>query len=554
MAARLTAYLVVAIVAGTLIAGLIVGAQRNDDGPVDLIVHNATVYTADRRGTTAEAVAVRGNQILRVGSNREIARLQRPQTVVVDAHGGTVLPGFNDANAQLVRWGLTLDAIDLAGTSSPTELLGRIREWGAAHPNREWVVGRGPSGEHFKTALPSRQILDSAVPDRPAIVFGGDGSTVWANTAALRLAGMIPQTLDSRSASAVREPRTGEPSGVLKGSAAKAVADLIAEDTREERANALRLALAEANAAGITSVQNIGESTDVFDLYDEMRRSGALTVRVSSAIAIDGPLTEGDLTRLERIQERYPDDPLFKVGALAIRLGDDVRTSSFSPDALNRTVRLADEAGWQIVTHAPTASSVGMSLDAYAHAVRSNRMPERGRRHRIDGVTAIAPGDVPRFGSLGLVASIRPPGALSQVPRGEAGKLPYRALAGESRIVLASPLPSHEMNPLLGLYKAAGLDVEGLDVEGPPAEGLPLKEAIEAYTSAPAWATFDEGRKGTISAGMLADLVVLSEHIFVTPQVTLPTTAVAYTIFDGKIVYQRDAPAGRPPVPTTLTQ
>ena len=99
-----------------------------------------------------------------------------------------------------------------------------------------------------------------------------------------------------------------------------------------------------------------------------------------------------------------------------------------------------------------------------------------------------------------------------------------------------------------------GLDVEGLDVEGPPAEGLPLKEAIEAYTSAPAWATFDEGRKGTISAGMLADLVVLSEDIFVTPQVTLPTTAVAYTIFDGKIVYQRDAPAGRAPVPTTLTQ
>ena len=549
MAARLTAYLVVAIVAGTLIAGLIVGAQRDDDGPVDLIVQNAAIYTADRRGTTAEAVAVRGNQILRVGSNREIARLQRPQTIVVDARGGTVLPGFNDANAQLVRWGLTLAATDLAGTSSAPELLGRMREWGAAHPRRQWVVGRRLSGEHFKAALPSRQILDSAVPDRPAIVFWGDGSTVSANSAALRLAGMIPQTPDPRSASAVREPRAGEPSGVLKGSAARAVADLIAEDTREERANALRMALAEANAAGITSVQNIGESTDVFDLYDEMRRSGALTVRVSSAIAVDSPFTEGDLARLERIQERYPDDPLFKVGALAIRLGDDVRASSFSPDALNRTVRLADAAGWQIVTQAPTATSVRMSLDSYAHAVRSNRMPERGRRHRIDGVAAAAPADGPRFGSLGLVASMRPSGEHPQGARREAAKSPYRALAGESRLVLASPFPSHEMNPLLGLYKAAGLDAEE-----PPAEALALKEAVEAYTSAPAWATFDEGRKGTISAGMLADLVVLSDDIFVTPQVTLPGAAVAYTIFDGKIVYQRDAPQERLPVPMTLTQ
>src|SRR5688500_7177203 len=130
MAARLTAYVVVAIVAATLIAGLIVGAQREDtDGPVDLIVTNATVYTADRRGTTAEAVAVRGNQILRVGSNRDIARLQRPQTLVVDAGGGLILPGFNDAHVNLIAGGLELNAADLSGATSAEEVIDRVRAW-----------------------------------------------------------------------------------------------------------------------------------------------------------------------------------------------------------------------------------------------------------------------------------------------------------------------------------------------------------------------------------------------------------------------------------------
>ena len=155
MAARLTAYVVVAIVAATLIAGLIVGAQRDDnDGPVDLIVTNATVYTADRRGTTAEAVAVRGNQILRVGTAREIARLQRPQTVVVDAHGGVVLPGFNDAHVDMIAGGLELAGADLSGAATAEEVLDRVRTWSAANP---------------QAAVGHRQGLDAGpVPQRPA--------------------------------------------------------------------------------------------------------------------------------------------------------------------------------------------------------------------------------------------------------------------------------------------------------------------------------------------------------------------------------------------------
>src|SRR5688572_27865215 len=164
MAARLTAYVVVGIVAATLIAGLIVGAQRDDnEGPVDLIVHNATVYTADGDGTMAEAVAVRGNQVLRVGGEREILRLRLPQTTLIDAQGGAVVPGFNDAHVHFITGGLNLDKVDLLGAATVEDIQQRISAWAGANPESPWIVGRGWDDETFPGGLPTRQQLDALV-------------------------------------------------------------------------------------------------------------------------------------------------------------------------------------------------------------------------------------------------------------------------------------------------------------------------------------------------------------------------------------------------------
>ena len=223
MAARLTAYVVVAIVAATLIAGLIVGAQREDsEGPVDLIVRNAAVYTADRRGTMAEAVAIRGNQILRVGTDREIARLQRPQTIVVDAEGGAVVPGFNDAHVDLIGGGLRLAMADLSGAATSAEVLERIADWSDANASAAWVIGSGWSADQFKNGLPTRQMLDSVVKDRPALIYAADESDrlVWVNSQALRLANITRKTPEPGDGTIVREGRRGEPSGVLRGAVA----------------------------------------------------------------------------------------------------------------------------------------------------------------------------------------------------------------------------------------------------------------------------------------------------------------------------------------------
>src|SRR4029453_6998664 len=168
MAARLTTYVVVGIVAATLIAGLIVGAQRDDnDGPVDLIVYNGKVYTADGSGSMAEAVAVRGNQILRVGTTREITRLRRPQTTAVDARGGAVLPGFNDSSVRFIDGGLSLGAVDLAGADTLEEISARIAAWAASNPDRPWIVGRGWTPAAFSPAGPPHEALDTGVADPP---------------------------------------------------------------------------------------------------------------------------------------------------------------------------------------------------------------------------------------------------------------------------------------------------------------------------------------------------------------------------------------------------
>src|SRR6478609_7264830 len=194
MAARLTAYVVAFIVGVTLIAGLIVGAQREDDGPVDLIVINGKVYAGDGGSDLAEAVAVRGNKVVKVGSNREIQRLKRAQTTVIDARGGAVVPGFNDAHTHLINGGLSLDQVSLSDATTLDAIKDTVRVWSESHPERAWITGRGWYYQAFNGAMPTRQLLDQLVPDRPAYLIAYDGHTGWANTRALKLAGITRHT------------------------------------------------------------------------------------------------------------------------------------------------------------------------------------------------------------------------------------------------------------------------------------------------------------------------------------------------------------------------
>jgi predicted amidohydrolase YtcJ len=574
MAARLTAYVVVGIVAATLIAGLMVGAQRDDsEGPVDLIVHNAKVYTGGERGAMAEAVAIRGSQILRVGSEREIARLRKPQTVMIDARGAAVLPGFNDSHVDAIGGGLSLDRITLLDLTTLEEVQQRIRAWANANPDAPWVLGRGWSSQQFVDNLPTRQELDAVIADRPAELISADGHASWVNSRALRLAGITRQTPNPPNGVIVRDPRTGEATGVLKETAMALVGHRVPAPSPEDRARALRATIDEAHRYGVTSIQTAVKHAEDLELFADARRAGDLSVRVYAALSVSAVLDESVIEGLDAVAKRYPDDPLFKAGAIAIVLDGAIETETaamlqpyttgtaagdpaIADDDLNRMARLLDARSWQMMTRAVGDRAVRMALNAYEHAARSNPRPNRSRRHRIEHVETTDEADVPRFGALNVIASMQPyrgsPNPNLELwtrnigPARAARGWAYGRIAEEGgRLAFGSDWPGASLNPMLGLHTAVTRATPDNLPEGGwnPIDRLTLKKAIDAYTSGAAWASFDEQRKGTLSAGMLADLVVLSDDIFTAPAKSLASTRVSVTIFDGKVVYRRDGRA-----------
>jgi predicted amidohydrolase YtcJ len=480
MATRLTTFFVVSIVAVTLVAGFIVGAQRDDnDGPVDLIVHNAVVFTGDA-DDTAQAVAVRANQILKVGTDREILRLQRPQTVTIDAKGAAVVPGFNDAHLHLVRGGLTLDGVNLSGAESLDDAIALVKSWAEAHPAREWVVGRGWSDALLAGADRSiREALDEVVKDRPVHLVSEDGERAWVNSPALKRAGIARRTPDPTSGRVVRDVR-GDATGILEGSAAEIVETLLPQPTPEERTHALFAAIAEAQRNGITSLQNADGAALDFELLDRARREGAVAMRVYSALPVHTARTDEDVAALDEVLKEYPDDPLFKAG------GAKVALDGIEADALNKLVRLLDARGWQVMIEAETPEQALLARTAFAHAERSNGRPLRERRHRIEHLNG-------NFTAVG------------------------------DKLALGSDWPNGSLSPLKVIENAM--------------PRLTLEQALQAYTVNGAYASYDEQRKGFIKPGMLADIVVLSDDIFSLDRSKLGSVKVAYTIFDGRVVY-----------------
>lgn len=482
MAARLTTFVIAGIVVVTFIAGLIVGAQRDDDGLVDLIVHNAVVFSGEANGEMHEAVAVRGNQILKVGSNREILRMERPQTVTIDAGGAAVVPGFNDAHLHLVRGGLTLASANLSGAATVDEAVERAQAWAAQNAERPWIVGRGFGAALLATdTRTAKAILDAAFGERPVQLLSDDGELAWVNSAALAQAKITRATPDPVDGRIVRNPK-GEATGLLEGSSAQAVQALLPEPTTEDRTRALFAAIAEAQRHGITSLQNAdGEALD-FELLDAARKQGTVDMRVYAALPVHSARTDEDVAALDGVLERYPDDPLFKAGAARVPM------DGIDKDSLNKLVRLLDARGWQVMIEADGAEAAEMARAAFRHAERSNPAPARERRHRLEHQRR-------HFTAVG------------------------------DKLALGSDWPEGPLSPMRVLQEAMPT--------------LTLEKGLQAYTVNGAYASYDERRKGFIKPGMLADIVVLSDDIFSLAPAKLTDVAVAHTIFDGRVVYSR---------------
>lgn len=559
--------------------------QRPDNAPADLIIVNGKVYTADAGGAFAQAVAVRGNTIAAVGTAAEIERLRGPNTEVVDAGGGAVVPGFNDVHTHMLSGGLAMENVELGGANRLEEIQNRIRTFAAANPGRAWVEGRGWRYEPFPGSLPTRAQLDAVVPDRPAVMRCYDGHSIWVNSKALSLAGITRSTPDPPNGTIVRDPATGEPTGLLKESPASSlVTRLIPKPTRAEERRALKAAIEEALKFGVTSVTDAAGNTQDFEVYDDLRRSGELRSRVYYSLLVTPQFSERDADRFDAFWKAHPDTPLLKTGIVKMFMDGVIETNTafmiapyvnvastgtpnYTREDFNRIVAMLDRRGWQIMVHGLGDGAVRMVLDGFERAAAVNPVPARGRRHRIEHIETVDLADVPRFGALGVIASMHPVGGFSvpqnRPPTPAAGSTPSpvgawagnigpeRAARGGmwksiseagGRVVFGSDWPVATLD---AIGRAVGISNRGPRPGGTD-QRISLQSAIDKYTREPAWAAFDEKVKGTLAPGMLADLVVLATDVFAKAPAVRRDVAIKTTIFDGKVVYRAPAGAAAP--------
>ena len=540
MASRVTTFIVVLIVVGTLIAGYMVGAERADeDGPVDLIITNAQVFTGGPGGELAEAIAIRADKILKVGSNRDIKRLRRPHTLTLDAHGATVLPGFNDSHAHLLSGGLA----HLAARSDRARSRSTRSRTRFARTRGRTPIVRGSAGAAGTTsrsrACRRGSCSISSCPIARVYLEAYDGHTGWANSKALAAAHITRRTKNPPHGTIVKDPRTGEPTGALVESAMDLVDAVGPQPTRDEKLQAIRDAIALAHTVGVTSVQNASGTAEDFGLYDTLRRNGELELRVYQALSGSSSLTSADLDAIRRGSQAVPGRSASEGGrgealrrrrrriadggnAGAVRHEQDRRARRRSLLSSSRALsRTLDARGWQVFAHAIGDRAIRMTLDAYQHAAQVNPASDRGRRHRIEHIETLDPADLPRFASIGVVASMQPdhgdpaPDLITVWKttlgdeRASRGWMYGSLLGAGAHVAFGSDWPVVSLDPRFGLHVATTRTSPNGEPEGGwiPNEKISLADALRAYTAGGAWASFDEQRKGTLKPGMLADVI-----------------------------------------------
>ncbi len=529
----------------------------------DLVVTHAKIWTGDASRPEAEAVAVRGDRIVAVGTADEMAAWAGPATRVIDAAGARVVPGFNDSHVHFVGGGLQLDYVDLRDAPTPQEFARRIGERAQTTPAGEWVLGGDWDDQNWTPpALPARELIDAVTPGTPVFVNRFDGHMALANTVALTLAGVTEATADPPGGQIVRDAQ-GRPTGVLKDAAMGLVNKMIPALTRERRLRAIRRALAHAASLGVTSVRDMGPDAGDMAAYAELAERGELTARLSVA-----PSELQWEAQAHLGIRRGFGSPFYRLGAVKGFADGSLGSTTayfFEPytDAPSQRGLLADEmipiegmqarltgadaAGLQLCIHAIGDQAISIVLDLFEGVERANGLQDR--RFRIEHAQHVAPKDFNRFASLKVIAAVQPYHAIDDGrwagrrigPERIKTTYPFRTFLDRGvRLALGSDWPVAPLSPILGIY--AAVTRATLDGKNPggwvPEQKITVAEAVRGYSETAAFAEFEEGDKGTIAAGKLGDMVILSDDIFHIEPARIRGVTVRTTIVGGKIVYE----------------
>jgi predicted amidohydrolase YtcJ len=544
---------------------------QNSKPHTDRIFVNGIFWTGDDTHPRAEAIAISGDKLLAVGTNQDIRALAAADTAVVDLKGRFVVPGFQDSHLHFP--GTSVNSVRLEGIESLDAFQKRLAEFAKTHPSLPWITGGGWGYSAFPNQTVDKKYVDAVISDRPVYVSERDGHMGLANSKALQIAGITRATPDPPNGHIMKDAN-GEPTGELKEAAQELMYSKIPPRSEEETYQTLLQHMDEAAADGLTSVQNATWVPGDQPVFERALAANALKLRFRFAPLIlpaDGgapahhnlqkPLTADDLKDYKRLRDTFH-GPLMKFGSIKGFLDGtvDARTAAmFEPyvgggtgipmweqEDLNKTVALYDKEGFQVMLHAIGDKAINMALNAFEYAAKANGTS--GRRHRIEHVEVPLLADLPRFKQLGVIASTQ---ALFASP--DATVLQnFAVLLGPERAshadsfklfddvgavqVFGSDWGVFDFSPLKGIYTA----VTRMTPEGTPPGGwypegrISVEAALRHYTRDGAYASFDEEIRGTLTAGKLADFVVLSQNILTIPAADILKTKVLLTVMGGK--------------------
>lgn len=538
--------------------------------PADFVVKNAKIVTIDKDNPRAEAIAVIGEKIIAVTSNRAIGQyIDKDKTEVVDAGGRLLIPGLNDAHLHFMGGGASMIDLDFRYVYNPAEIREMVRKAVEEAQPGEVINGRGWEHETFPDKKwPTKELIDPVSPNNPVILRRADGHSSLVNSYVLNRSGITRNTKDPFGGTIVKDPDTGEPTGILKESATGLVKrdnfKQMTEEEQEARADrAMELALKAGRELGVTSISQLNGAQERFKRFQE---NGKLTARVTFNLALPD-----NLDRLEQIAEIRKQFPLeedwirfgylkeFIDGTLGSGTAlmfepflDDPSTSGLPMmpyEDFERKIVAADKMRFQTGTHAIGTKANNWVLNAVEKAMELNG--RRDHRHRSEHAQILIDEDIKRFAELGVIASMQPTHCITDkrfaekrigLDRCTGAYAWQRLLDAGAKIAFGTDWPVEPLDPLEGLYGAVSRkDRAGEDGDGWfPDQRLSMEKAIELYTHGASYAEFMEERKGILKKGYLADMVIFNNDLMSIPHEEIMPSRVDYTIVGGKIVYMRE--------------
>lgn len=526
----------------------------------DLIVTHSKIWTGNPEQPFAEAIAIKADTILAVGSNEDILALKSSDTKVVESPGKLILPGFIDSHVHFLTGGFGLSSVQLKDAATKDEFIGRIREFAKTMKPGEWMLEGNWDHENWGGELPGRSWIDSITKDIPVFVNRSDGHMALANSAALKAAGITDEVGDVVGGE-IERYANGELTGLFKDNAMSLVSSKIPDYSAKQYDEALQAAMEYAASHGVTSVHHMGTMGDI-EVFERARKANRLKTRIYATAPI--PDHKEILQKMEDWKsEGLEDDAWLKIGGAKLFADGSLgsHTAAFrepytdepdyegilmdSEESMRKQIILADSLGLQVVVHAIGDRANHIILDDYEEAIRING--PRDRRMRIEHAQHLLPEDLHRFGELGVIASMQPWHLMDD------GRWNEKYIGSEriNRAFCFNTLLNHKTTlafgsdwavapaiPLTGIHAAVNRQtLDGKNPEGwVPQEKISVEESLFAYTINGAYASFEEHIKGTLVPGKLADLVVLDQDIIDNPE-TIPQTNVVLTIASGQTVY-----------------